>query len=211
MAILPRQFNAHEFDPASSGNQLPVSDAKGHLCIITNSEFKASKSNSNNGYVEFTLEVVDGPSKGASGAWRLNLFHENPKTVDIANSQLSALCHVTGQMLISDTTQLHNIPFRAVVVAKPFKNEKGEEVQGTEVKGVLDVNGEKPKRNAQGAAPTQAQAPSFAQPQTQAAPAQPQTQTAPAWAPQQPQQAAPAWAPQTQAAPTQAQAPWGSK
>ena len=207
MAILPKPFNAYEVDPSGPAQQLPVSDTKGHPVIITASEFKASRSNSNNGYVEFTLEVVDGPHKGATGPWRLNLFHENAKTVDIANSRLSALCHITGQMQISDTTQLHNIPFRAVVQSKPFKNDKGEEVQGTEVVGVLDINGERAGKKPANAQPQVAPqfggnaTPAFAQPQ-QAAPTFAQSQA--------PQQAAPAWAPQ-QAQGSPAPAPWGAK
>ena len=210
MALLPKPFNAYEVDPSGPSQQLPVSDAKGHPVIITASEFKASRSNANNGYVEFTLEIVDGPNKGATGPWRLNLFHDNAQTVDIANHRLSALCHVTGQMLVSDTSQLHNIPFRAVVSAKPFKNDKGEEIQGTEVKGVLDINGE--RAGKQGAAPAPQAAPQFAQ-QPQAAP-----QGAPAWGQQAqhpapapvPQQAQPVW--NAQPAPGgAAPAPWGPK
>lgn len=209
MAILPKPFNAYEVDPASVSAQLPVSDAKGHLCIINASEFKPSKNNPNNGYLELTLECVDGQAKGQTGAWRLNLFHENPQTTDIANRQLSALCHVTGQMQINDSSQLHNIPFRAIVGLQ--KKQKADDPDYTEVKGVLDVNGEKPGHKP---APQQ-QAPNFAQ-----QPAQPQgnfqqqpQSAAPAWAPQAqpPQQQVPGWAPQQQASPAPSAAPWATK
>ena len=167
MAQLPNSFNAHNVDPAAPVQALPVSDAMGHPVIISASEFKAAKSGGQNGYLELMLTIIDGQHKGESGAYRLNLFNDNPQTVDIASKQLSAVCHVTGQMMISDSQQLHNIPFRVIVGQQKKIDPSGPDY--TEVKGVLHINGEKPKSNSgTGNAPQGAPAP---QPPAQAAPA----------------------------------------
>lgn len=196
MAQLPQPFNAHAVEPAGIATpQLPISDAHGHLVIITGSEFKPSKGNPNNGFLELALSIVDGPHKGESGFYRLNLFHENAQTVDIASRQLSALCYVTGQMMISDSAQLHNIPFRAIVGMQ--KKAKADDPDYTQVTGVLDTQGNKPVAGGAPAPQQATQAPTFAQPQA-AAPAPWAQPSAPVTAPA-PQQAAsspsaPPWA-----------------
>jgi len=198
MAQLPTPFNAYNVDPSNSSGGLPISEAHGHLVIISASEFKASKNNPNNGYLELTLEIKDpsNPANGATGPYRINLFNENAQTVEIASKHLSAICHATGQMMVSDSAQLHNIPFRALVVAKPYKNDAGVEIQGTEVKKIFDVNGNPPKPVQSGApafapAPVATQQPTFAAPAPAfappaapafAPPAAPASPTAPPWA-----------------------------
>ena len=171
MATLPQVFNAHQVEPAGIPSpMLPVSDSSGHPVIITASEFKATKGNSNNGYLELTLMICDGQHKGETGSYRLNLFHENPQTVDIASRQLSAICHVTNQMMISDSQQLHNIPFRVIVGMQ--KKQKPEDPDYTEVKGVLDINGDKPGKGNRTTMPAQSPAQSPAPWPNPAQPAQ---------------------------------------
>ena len=181
MAQLPNPFNAHNVEPAVASPQLPISGPEGLPVVITASEFKPSKSNAetgqNNGYLELTLTVIDGPHKGETGPYRLNLYHNNPQTVDIANRQLSALCHVTNQMMISDSGQLHNIPFRALVTLQ--KKAKPEDPDYTQVSGVLDFAGNKPGQAKPAGAPMgqpMAQATPTPAPAAWGAPAQPQQQ-----------------------------------
>jgi len=200
MALLPSPFNAHTVEPAGPAvSQLPISGSDGWPVIVSASEFKASKSgNGTNGYLELTLSIIEGEHKGQTGAYRLNLFNENAQTVDIASRQLSAICHVTGQMMISDSAQLHNIPFRAVVGLQ--KKAKEDAPDYTEVKGVLDYSGNRPGQ-AKPAQAASAPVPAFAG--TPAAAPAPQ---APAFTQPQAQQAAPAAAPWgQQAAPAQTQ------
>lgn len=196
MAVLPNPFNAHMVEPLSPSNALPVSDDKGHVVMITGSEFKPSKNNPNNGFLELMLSIIDGEHKGQSGAYRINLFNENPQTVEIASRQLSAVCHVCNQMMVSDSSQLHNIPFRVIVGLQ--KKQKPDDPDYTEVKGVLDVQGNKPK--AAGTAPG---SPAPMPQQPQAAPTAPWGNTQQV-APPQPQQPAfqpPATAPAAGAPP----------
>jgi len=201
MALLPSAFNAFLVDPAASVGQLPVCP-EGLPVVITASEFKAAKSGGNNYYVELSLQVIDGPHKGETGPFRLNLGNDNETAVRIANQQLSAICHATSQMNISDTQQLHNIPFVVTTIGKEVTNDKGEKFTSSEVKRILNIRGEAPSKAA---APGAAPAPAFAAPVAIVAPAAP---AAPAWAPASP--AAPAFVPPAASAPAGAP-PWAAK
>ena len=207
MAQLIQAFNAQQFDPTQSTGGLPIGK---HPVIVDSSEVKPNKEN-NGGYLQLNLKIIDGPQQGTVGAYRLNLYHSNQQTVEIAHRQLSAVCHVTGVFMLQDSAQLHNIPF--IVEVGPQKND----AQYTEVKKVFDIQGNEPGKAGHGQAAAQpAQAPAgFAPQQPAQQPHQPAA--APAWgqAPQQqpaaaPQQpaGAPAWGQQAPAQqPAQAPAP----
>ena len=222
MAQLIAAFNAQQYDPTQGVGGLPIGK---HPVVVESSEVKANAKN-DGGYLQLNLKIIDGPQTGTVGAYRLNLYHSNQQTVEIAHRQLSAVCHVTGVFAVQDSAQLHNIPF--LVEVGPQKNDP----QYTEVKKVFDVNGNEPGKAGQGA---QQQAPAGFAPQQQQAPAQqpaqggfgqpqqPQGQPA-AWGgapqgqqPQQPANGAPAWGgqapaqqPAQQPGPAQGGAPaWG--
>jgi len=220
---LIQPFNAQQYDPTQSAGSLPIGR---HPVIIESSEVKANKAN-DGGYLQLNLRIIDGPQQGTVGAYRLNLYHTNQQTVEIAHKQLSAICHVLGVFQVTDSSQLHNLPF--FVEVGPQKSDP----QYTEVKKVYDMNGNEPGKAgapAPAAAPVQAPPPQEQQPNP--AFGQQAPQGAPAWgqqppqqAPQQPPQAptAPAWgvapapAPQQQQAPAWQQggapaaAPWGQR
>ena len=147
MAQLIQPFNANNFDPTQGVGGLPIGR---HPVVVDSSEVKANKAN-DGGYLQLNLKVIDGPQAGTIGAYRLNLYHSNPQTVDIANRQLSAISHVTGVFMIQDSAQLHNIPF--IVEVGPQKND----AQYTEVKKVFDINGNEPGKPAQGGGAAQPQ------------------------------------------------------
>ena len=147
MAQLIQPFNANNFDPTQGVGGLPIGR---HPVIVESSEVKANKAN-DGGYLQLNLKVIDGPQAGTVGAYRVNLYHSNPQTVEIANRQLSAISHVTGVFMIQDSAQLHNIPF--IVEVGPQKND----AQYTEVKKVFDINGNEPGKPAQGGGAAQPQ------------------------------------------------------
>lgn len=193
-------FNAQQFDPTQSTGQLPVGK---HPVKIIDSEVKANSANTG-GYLQLTLQIIDGPQTGTTGAYRLNIYNQSQQAVDIAHRQLSAICHVIGVFNVQDSAQLHNIPFMVEVGLQ-----KGEE-KYTEVKKVFDIHGNEPGKTGQ---PAQNAAPAngFAQQQPNIQ-QQPQNQ-APAWgggqqAPVQQNQpsGAPAWGNQ----PAQNAAPQGN-
>lgn len=202
MAQLLQPFNARMYDPMQGGSSLPIGK---HPVIVKSSEVKANSSNTG-GYLQLNLEIIDGPAKGAEGPYRLNLYHSSAQTVEIANRQLSTICHAIGVFDVSKSEDLHNIPF-IVEVAYQKGHAPGEpDSKGyTEVKAVFDINGGAPSKGTQQAAQQQpAQQGGFAQQQT--APAQQPTQQA-AWGQPVPQQQAPAAQPATWGQPAQQTAP----
>lgn len=143
---LNMNFNARTVDPTQrTGSNLPVGK---HPVVITDSEVRATN-DGNNGLLALELTVIDGPSKGQTGEYRLNLYHQSsPKAVEIAQRQLSAICHVIGVYDVNDSQQLHGKPFIVEVALQ-----KGEEAQKngyTEVKKVYDINGNEPGKAGAG-------------------------------------------------------------
>jgi hypothetical protein len=122
-------FDATAIPPAEDMGALPPGD---YLVIVTKSEEKVTKSGTG-AYIELQLEVQDGKYSGRRLWDRLNHQNQNPRAVEIAQRQLSSLCHATGVLQLSDTEQLHNKPVIAVVgvqnddrgmgnVVKTYKN-----------------------------------------------------------------------------------------
>ena len=195
------QFNAHAVEPADGGgSQLPIGDLP---VIITESTVKENKKK-DGGFIELGLLVIDGQHKGARGAFRLNVYNPNEQTVLIANRQLSAICHCINVFNITDTSQLHNLPFRVIV-------EPQADPKYTEVKSIRDINGNPASRAGAGPQQPLVQTPQVTQQSAQpvvqswqASPQQPQL-AQPTQAVQQPQQ--PAWQANAQQPPVQVQQP----
>ena len=139
---LIQAFNAQQYDPTQGVGSLPIGK---HPVIVESSEVKANKAN-DGGYLQLNLRIIDGPQQGTTGAYRLNLYHSNQQTVEIAHRQLSAICHVIGVFQVTDSSQLHNLPF--LIEVGPQKNDP----QYTEVKKVFDMNGNEPGKAGAGAA-----------------------------------------------------------
>lgn len=191
---LIQAFNAQQFDPTQGVGSLPIGK---HPVIVESSEVKANKAN-DGGYLQLNLRITDGPQQGTTGAYRLNLYHSNPQTAEIAHRQLSAICHVIGVFNVQDSQQLHNIPFIAEVGLQ--KGEEAAQKGYTEVKKVFDINGNEPGKAGQGAPAAQPQQQpaaqgGFGQQQPAQQPAAQPQGNAPAWGGGQPAQQQPQGAP----------------
>jgi hypothetical protein len=135
-ALINGPFDANQFNPATGGGgQLGVGF---HKVIIEASEVKPTAAN-DGGMIAYTLRCIEGAEQGGSQAYRLNMWNASDKAREIAQSQQSALCFVTGVFYVEDTQQLHNIPFYVEVVKQ--KNDE----KYTEIRAVFDVNGCPPK------------------------------------------------------------------
>ena len=194
MAQLLQAFSAQQYDPTQGGGNLPVGR---HPSIIESSEVKANKAN-DGGYLQLNVKLIDGPQTGATGAYRLNLYHSNPQTAEIAHRQLSAICHCVGVFNVQDSSQLHNIPF--IIEVGLQKGEEAAQKGYTEVKKVFDINGNEPGKAGQGAPAAQPQQQpaaqgGFGQQQPAQQPAAQPQGNAPAWGGGQPAQQQPQGAP----------------
>ena len=194
MAQLLQAVNAQQVDPTQGGGSLPVGR---HPVIIESSEVKANKAN-DGGYLQLNVKLIDGPQTGTTGAYRLNLYHSNPQTAEIAHRQLSAICHCVGVFNVQDSGQLHNIPF--IIEVGLQKGEEAAQKGYTEVKKVFDINGNEPGKAGQGAPAAQPQQQpaaqgGFGQQQPAQQPAAQPQGNAPAWGGGQPAQQQPQGAP----------------
>jgi hypothetical protein len=175
-------FDATQVNPEQGASKLPVGR---HPVIISGGEIKPTQSN-DGGYLALNLQIIDGPNKGASGVHRLNLFNKSQQAVQIAQSQLSAICHAVGVYRVSDASVLCNLPF---IIDVGLQDGAEAQAKGyTEVKKIFDINGNEPGKQPQQAQsqPTfgqqaqQSAGNAFQQPQQQVQ-QQPQGGAAPAW------------------------------
>ena len=107
-------FNAHEVDPATDFEAIPAGK---YLAVITQSEMKPTKSG-NGSYLELVFQVIEGEYKGRLLWSHLNLDNPNELTVQIARSELSAICRAVGVMQPKDSVELHNLPLLVSVKCK---------------------------------------------------------------------------------------------
>lgn len=202
-------FNAQQHKPEYGGaGGLPAGpngEPVKYKVVISDSEQVATK-DQQGGMLKLSIKCIEGPLTGVIQTDNLNLHNKSPIAVEIANKQLSAYCHVTGQFVIQDTAQLHNIPF--IVEIRPQRNQP----QYTEIAAIFDINGNKPGAAGGGSPVAQAPAAPPAQPPAQVQPSGP----SPQWQPPVAAPAAPAaqapvqqWSPPTgQPAPAPAPQQW---
>lgn len=198
-------FDASRVQPAT-GELEPV-PAAWYDAVMDQSEMKPTKdaATTGNAFLECRFNIASGQYAGRKLYARLNLRNSNPVAAEIAQKELSAICHAVGILQVQDSQQLHGIPLKVKVKVRAGDAQYGASNEISTYKPANFVPDAPVAGSvAPGAFPPPAAAP--AQQQPWAAPGQ---GVAPAgWAPQQPQQ--PAAAPQQpwQQAPQQpAQAP----
>lgn len=145
--LIGQPFDATQVDPTQGAGSLPVGK---HPVIAVSSSIDATKAG-DGGMLVYILKIIDGPYSGTTGPYRLNLYNNNPKAVEIAQRQLSALCHVTGVYQVADSDALLNIPF--VIEVAPQKDDPSY----TEIKKVFDINGNEPGKPPANGGPAQTQ------------------------------------------------------
>lgn len=137
-------FDATQYNPELGATGLPVGR---HLVIIESDEVKKAKE-SDGGYLQFNLKCVHGEAVNMGAPYRLNLYNSNPKTVEIASRQLSAVCYAVGILGIQgDTSVLFNLPFMVDVALQ--KGDEAKEKGYTEIIRVLTASGEEIKAGMQ--------------------------------------------------------------
>jgi len=195
-------FDANSVPPQQSFEPIPTGWYK---AMMIDSQVGPTKAGTGT-KMSAEWQVIEGEYDGRKIFDNVNLANPNPKAQQIGQEQLSAICHATGALQVSDSTQLHNLPCLIRVKIRPAS---GEYDAGNEIKGYRHVNN--PPRTMQNAAPAvptppapQAPAPTPPAPQ----PAQ-QVTPPPAAPPQAPPVAAIAPAqPTTTTQPTAGTPPW---
>ncbi len=107
-------FNANEVEPMEPLEAVPAGK---YNVVITESEAKPTKSR-NGHFLELAFEIIDGEFKGRKVWARLNLDNPNQQAVQIARSELSAICRAVNVMQPKDSAELHNLPLEITVRCK---------------------------------------------------------------------------------------------
>lgn len=104
-------FDANQVEPSASFEPLPAGK---YLAAVTESEMKPTKAGTGH-FLQLTFQVLDGPHKGRFLWARLNLDNPNQTAVQIAQSELSAICRAVGVLVPKDSVELHNLPLMITV------------------------------------------------------------------------------------------------
>ncbi|KGL02748.1 DUF669 domain-containing protein [Thalassobacter sp. 16PALIMAR09] len=118
MARFDTSFDATSVEPTTPYELLPAGKYRAQ---IVESEMRVTR-NGMGQFLWLMLDILDGQHKGRKIFDQLNLVNPNPTTVEIAQRTLSAICHATGRMHVSDSEELHLIPMTIQVKIKPPKN-----------------------------------------------------------------------------------------
>ena len=122
MARFDTSFDATSVEPTTAQELLPAGKYRAQ---IVESEMRVTK-NGMGQFLWLMLDILEGDYKDRKIFDQLNLVNPNPTTVEIAQRTLSAICHATGKMHVSDSEELHLIPMTIQVKIKPPKNGYGE-------------------------------------------------------------------------------------
>ena len=130
-------FDARNVDPATTFEAIPAGK---YLAAITDSETKPTK-RGNGSYLQLAFTILEGEFKNRILWARLNLQNPNQTAVNIARSELSAICRAVGVIAPNDSVELHNLPLQITVRVKK-REDTGDLVN--------DIRGYATKETAQG-------------------------------------------------------------
>lgn len=122
MAQFDTAFDASSVDPATAYEVLP---AGRYQVQIVESDLRVTKDGTGQ-YLWLMMDILEGEYQGRKVFDQLNLVNRNAQTVEIAQRTLSAICHATGKMQVSDSEELHLIAMTITVTVEPPKNGYGE-------------------------------------------------------------------------------------
>ena len=112
--IGPNGFDATQVEPTTDFDTLP---AGRYTAEISDSDIRTnSKGTGEYLWLEFT--ILDGPFAGRKLWSQLNLVNPSAQAVEIAQRELSAICHAVGKLRVQDSIELHNIPLEINVKVK---------------------------------------------------------------------------------------------
>lgn len=154
MANLGGNFDANQVEPSGDLTPVPAGD---YRAMIVESEIVDTKAGDGR-YLKLTWKVEGGEHDGRLIWQNLNLWNKNTKAVEIAQRDLSAICHATGKLNVQDSDELAHIACLIRVSVRTDPN--GNYAPQNEVKAVKPVGGGQPAFQPNGggqqAAPAQA-------------------------------------------------------
>jgi len=150
----PNGFDATQVEPTADFEHVP---AGRYIAEITDSDMRDnSKGTGEYLWLEFT--ILDGPYAGRKLWAQLNLVNPSTQAVEIAQRELSAICHASDKLRVQDSMELHNIPMEINVKVKSDPEYGPQNV----IRSYKAING----RGHEASAPAAAAAPSSPSPAT---------------------------------------------
>jgi len=140
---LNQDYSTIEPNQGGGGN-LPVSDSKGWLVTITDSN---GQENSQKTGTVLKLVIVgqEGAAAGMTTNHFINITNPSADAMRIGSGECSAIAHATGHVRVGNSTEWHGKPFRAVVVPDPSERYPN----ATKISAIKDVHGNTPKLGGQ--------------------------------------------------------------
>lgn len=156
MANLGGTFDATQVEPNGDFDPIPAGE---YRAMIVDSEIKPSKAGDN--MLKLTWKVDGGEYDGRLVWQNLNVWNSSPKAAEIAQRELSSICHAVGKLNVQDSEELHHMPCLIKVSVRPAE---GSYSAQNEVKGIKAADGSKPATGGFGGggqqpAPAKQQAP----------------------------------------------------
>ena len=126
-------FDATNVDPSVDFEHIP---AGRYNAEITDSDM-LDNSRGTGEYLKLEFTILDGPCAGRKLWAQLNLNNPSTQAVEIAQRELSAICHAVGKLRVQDSVQLHNIPLEINVKVKTSPEYGPQNI----VRGFSSING----------------------------------------------------------------------
>lgn len=133
------QFDANQFEPSFGGGIGKHPSGK-FPALIDDTDLKPTNDGNGN-YLEVMCKTPVGLQ-----AIRFNLWNNNPQTVEIAQRQLSALCHVTGRFRLNLENKAMEL--RGAQLMIEVAEQKGN-AKYSEVVKLFDTQGNEPGKGGQ--------------------------------------------------------------
>lgn len=133
MADLGGVFDADTVEPMGDRSPIPAGDYR-VACI--KSQWKPTQSGGQ--MLEFTWQVLEGPHARRMVWSKLNLQNASAQAVQIARSELSAICKAVGVTKLTDSVQVHDIPVVVSLAIEPPQNGYAASNKITSYKSVKD-------------------------------------------------------------------------
>ena len=116
MALLPKAANTEgNNETQADRTALPAGD---YLVHIVKSELKKTKAGTGS-YLSIHMPVLEPEEfKGRFLFENLNLVNPNPIAVEIANKTMNSICVACGEEGVTDSDELHQIPFMVKVTVE---------------------------------------------------------------------------------------------
>jgi len=142
MAKLEVAFNARTVEPRTGFTTVPA----GWYKVLIDDEPTMKPTKKPGGmFLHIRFSILEGQYANQKLFARLNLQNQSPEAREIAQRELSAICHATGVLDLVDTAQLQNIPILVKVKKRPGGTN---EETGAEYEDSNEISGYKPITDA---------------------------------------------------------------